>query len=182
VSGKESRTKISIGFRFGDHCGHSALAGCVLGDVQGKDFVFSRLDPINGKGDEIQRVESGEDWALSPDGTKIALTPASVESWIRVLSIPDHNVTELPRSGTWQGVQHVTWAADGKHLFATAWSDPTGQFQSILYADQQGNLQPLNQVKQGAGWFMKMEASPDGRYLAYTERLYEANITMLENF
>jgi len=165
------------------HCGHSPSAGCVLGEVQGKELVFFRLDPIQGKGDEIGR-DSGPlaAWALSPDGTKIVIAPNTAESWIRVLSIPDHKVTELPRSGTWESVQHVTWAADGKHLFATAWSDPTGKFQSILDVDLQGNLQPLNEVKQGAGWLMNMEASPDGHYLAYTERLYAANITMLENF
>jgi Tol biopolymer transport system component len=166
------------------HCGHSASAGCVLGDIQGKELVFFRLDPIKGKGEEIQRIDSDPYafWALSSDGTKIAIAAANEKNWIRVLSIPDHKVLELPHSGTWNIVQHVTWAADGKHLFATAWSDPTGKFQSILYLDQQGNLQPLNEVKQGAGWFMDMEASPDGHYLAYTERLYEANITMLENF
>jgi Tol biopolymer transport system component len=164
------------------HCGHSPSAGCVLGEVQGKELVFSRLDPISGKGDEIQRDSDPlAAWALSPDGTKIAIAPAN-EKWIRVLSISDHKMTELPRSGTWEMVQHVTWAADGKHLLATAWSDPTGKFQSILYVDLQGNLQPLNEVKQGAGWLMDMEASPDGHYLAYTERLFEANITMLENF
>jgi Tol biopolymer transport system component len=170
--------------RYTYHCGHSPSAGCVLGEVQGKELIFSRLDPIKGRGEEIQRIDADPYalWALSPDGTKIAITTASVEGWIRVLSIPDHKVTELPRSGTWNIVQHVTWAADGKHLFATAWSDLTGKSQSILYLDQQGNLQPLNEVKQGAGWFMSMEASPDGHYLAYTERLYEANITMLENF
>ncbi len=169
--------------RYTYHCGHSASAGCVIGDIQGKELVFFRLDPIKGKGEEIQRVNADPYavWALSPDGTKIAIAPAD-EKWIRVLSIPDHTVTELPRSGTWQMVQHVAWAADGKHLFATAWSDPTGKFQAILYVDLQGNVQPLNEVKQGAGWLMDMGASPDGHYLAYTERLYEANITMLENF
>jgi dipeptidyl aminopeptidase/acylaminoacyl peptidase len=165
-------------------CGHSASAGCVLGDVEGKELVFSVLDPVKGKGNEIQRVGSDPyaTWSLSPDGTKIAIAPVSRDNWIQVLSIPDHKVTELPHSGTWEIVQHVTWAADGKHLLATAWADPTGKFQSILYVDLQGNLQPLNEVKQGTGWLMDMQASPDGHYLAYTERLYEANITMLENF
>ena len=181
--GGGARSSIVPG-RYSYRCGHSAWAGCVVGELQGKELVFSRLDPIRGKGDEIQRVDADTyaTWAVSPDGTKIAITPASLEGWIRVLSIPDHKVAELPHSGTWQMVQHVTWAADGKHLFATAWSDPTARFQSVLYVDLQGNLQPLNEVKQGAGWFMSMEASPDGHYLAYTERLYEANITMLENF
>ena len=166
------------------HCGRSASAGCVLGDVEGKELVFFMLDPVKGKGNEIQRVDSDPyaTWSLSPDGTKIAIAPVVRDKWIRILSIPDHKVTDLPRSGTWEAVQHVTWAADGKHLFATAWSDPTGKFQSILYVDLQGNLLPLNEAKQGAGWFMEMEASPDGHYLAYTERLYSANITMLENF
>jgi Tol biopolymer transport system component len=165
-------------------CGDSASAGCVLGDIQGKELVFFMLDPVKGKGNEIQRVDSDPyaTWSLSPDGTKIAIAPVTREKWIQLLSISDHKVTELPRSGSWEIVQHVTWAADGKHLFATAWSDPTGKFQSIVYLDQQGNLQPLNEVKQGAGWLMDMEASPDGHYLAYTERLYQANITMLENF
>ncbi|HVI10473.1 MAG TPA: protein kinase [Candidatus Binatia bacterium] len=170
--------------RYTYHCGHSPGTGCVLSEMQGKDLVFFVLDPAKGKGDEIQRVDAGLNpvWALSPDGTRIAIAPADTGKWILLLSTADHKLTELPRKGTWDAVQHVTWAADGNHLFATAWSEKTGQFQSILSLDLQGNVRPLNQVKQGAGWLMMMEASPDGHYLAYTERLYGANVTMLENF
>jgi eukaryotic-like serine/threonine-protein kinase len=178
-----ARTEIASG-HYSYHCGRSRPAGCVLGEIQGTEIVFFTLDPVKGKGSEIQRVDSGlnPDWALSPDGTKIAIASNDRENWIRVLSLSDHKVTQLPRAGTWQMVQHVTWAADGKHLFATAWSDPTRQFHSILYVDFQGHVQPLNQIKISAGWFSVLAASPDGRYLAYTQRIYEANVTMLENF
>jgi eukaryotic-like serine/threonine-protein kinase len=184
IAGGSRSPLLSAPNNFTYHCGHASSAGCVLGEAQGKELVFSRLDPIKGKGDEIQRVNSGPnpDWALSPDGTTISIAPSNEEEWIRILSIPEHKVRELPRNGTLRMVQHVAWAADGKHLFATAWSDLTSQFQFILYVDLQGRLQSLNEVKQGTGFLMNLEASPDGHYLAYPERLYEANITMLENF
>jgi eukaryotic-like serine/threonine-protein kinase len=170
----------------GYQCGSSPSAGCVLGEFQGKELVFFALDPVKGKGEEIQRMSGNPGfvgWGLSPDGTKLAVVRGDdAAGWIRILSIADRKWTELPRPGTWQDPQFVTWAADGQHLFATGWSIAGQASQSILYIDPQGKLRALNQVKDNVGWLQRPKASPDGHYLAFTNRIFESNVTMLENF
>ncbi|HTA23410.1 MAG TPA: protein kinase [Terriglobales bacterium] len=58
------------------HCGSVPVARCVLAEAKGPQLVFHILDPITGKGAEIERVEmrSGSggnlDWSLSPMETR----------------------------------------------------------------------------------------------------------------
>lgn len=173
-------------------CPHIQGERCVLGELQGKQLIFSVLDTINGKGAEIQRVDvdpaSVHDWSLSPDGTRIAIDDSST-GWIRILTIADPNVVSLPRKGNWQSVASVTWAADGKHLFATAWSDHFSR-QAILSIDLEGNTKIIDELRSGTFgqeltyvnnslWALK--ASPDGRYLAYRKTIWDGNVMMLEN-
>jgi serine/threonine protein kinase/Tol biopolymer transport system component len=168
------------------HCGYLPTAGCVLTEVNGRQLVFSFLDPVEGRGKEIQRLDDASgmvDWSLSPDGTRVAIGDPSLKGWIRILTIADHNIAPLPPNKSWALVQHVTWAADGKHLFATAWSneDPGG-LQAILSLDFQGRAEVIEKIVAGAGWLEDMRASPDGHYLAYTKRNSESNVMLLENF
>ena len=166
------------------HCGYLASSNCVIADANGKQLIFSFLDPVQGKGAEIQRVDLKDpvaDWSLSPDGTRIAVGDEGSGGWIQILTIADGKLASLPHSVTWAGVQHVTWAADGKHLFATAWSNEIpGQYQAILWVDLQGHVEVIEVA--GAGFLQDLRASPDGHYLAYTKRNPESNVMLLENF
>ena len=168
------------------HCGYLPGAGCVIAEVNGRQLVFSSLDPVKGRGAEIQRLENPSgivDWSLSPDGTKIAIGDPDSNGWIRILTIADHKVALLPRIESWAEVQHVTWAADGKHLFATAWSDAMpSQLQAILSLDLKGHVEVVEEIVAGSGWLQDLRASPDGHYLAYTKRNPESNVMLLENF
>jgi DNA-binding winged helix-turn-helix (wHTH) protein/Tol biopolymer transport system component len=165
------------------HCGYLTSANCVIAEANGKQLVFSFLDPVHGKGTEIQRIDVKAlfaDWSLSPDGTRIAIGDPSSGGWIQILTIADGKLASLPHSGTWAGVQHVAWAADGKHLFATAWSNEVpGQYEAILSLDLQGHVEVIEVA--GAGWLQDLRASPDGHYLAYTKRNPENNVMLLEN-
>jgi len=166
------------------HCGYLTSANCVIAEANGEQLVFSFLDPVQGRGSEIQRVDvkaQGTDWSLSPDGTRIAIGDPSSGGWIQILTIADGKLVPLPHNMRWAGVQHVAWAADGKHLFATAWSNEIpGQTQAILSLDLQGHGQVMEVA--GAGWLQDLRASPDGHYLAYTKRNPESNVMLLENF
>jgi Tol biopolymer transport system component len=165
---------------------------CVLAEIQGKQLIFSFLDTINGKGAEIQRVDlpinvpdgvQGIDWSLSPDGTRIAISPR-IPEWIKILIVADHKVVPLPLKGNWPYVVDITWAPDGEHLLATAWCP--GQIcvparEAILSIDLEGNARIIDEVRAGA-FFRAPSASPDGRYLAYSKTVYYDNVMMLENF
>jgi len=166
------------------HCGYLASSNCVIAEANGKRLIFSFLDPVQGKGAEIQRLDLKTpvaDWSLSPDGTRIAIGDESSGGWIQILTIADGRLASVPHSVTWDSVQRVTWAADGKHLFATAWSNEIpGQYQAILSVDLQGHVEVIEVA--GAGWLQDLRASPDGHYLAYTKRNPESNVMLLENF
>jgi DNA-binding winged helix-turn-helix (wHTH) protein/Tol biopolymer transport system component len=167
------------------HCGYLPSSNCVIAEANGKQLIFSFLDPVQGKGAEIQRVDVKAlfaDWSLSPDGTRIAIGDPGSDGWIQILTIADGKLASLPHSVTRANVEHVAWAADGEHLFAAAWSDeiPGQQHQAILSLDLEGHVQVIEVA--GAGWLRDLRASPDGHYLAYTKRNTESNVMLLENF
>jgi len=169
------------------HCGSVSSAGCVVAEIQGQQLVFSRLDPAEGKGAEIERVDVhlggdwSEAWSVSPDGNKIAVVdPAGDRGEVRVLTLADRRIVTLAlRSWKWKEIQSVAWSADGNQLFATAY---TGTSFVIFLIDPRGKLQVLAEVPAGEAWLANPVPSPDGRYLAYMKRTYESNVMMLEHF
>jgi Tol biopolymer transport system component len=164
-------------------CGSVPSARCVLGEMMGRQLVFSILDPAKGKGAEIQRVEVGVSamWSLSPDGNKIAIIdPKRDGSKAWILTVSDGTVVTLALQGwKWKYMQSVAWSADGSHLFATAF---TGTSFVILFIDLRGNFKVLAEVPLGEAWFDDPVPSPDGHYLAYMKRTFEGNVMMLELF
>ena len=165
------------------HCGSVSLALCVLGEVKGQQLVFSILDPVEGKGTEIQRVDlhSNSQWSLSPDGNKIAIISLSASAGdVRILTLANLSVETLKLQGwKWKLMQSVAWSADGSHLFATAYEDASIV---LLLIDECGNLKILDETTPGEAWLNSPVPSPDGHYLAYTKRTYETNVMMLEHF
>ena len=127
------------------HCATMPSTRCVLGEVKGQQLVFSVLDPVDGKGAEIQRValRSAAYWSLSPDGTKIAIAYPGVicgRGTDSNLSRSQNRDFSAPELEWCKIVQSVAWSADGSHLFATAF---TGTSFVILFIDMRGNLQVL---------------------------------------
>jgi serine/threonine protein kinase/Tol biopolymer transport system component len=170
-------------------CGSVPPARCVLAEVQGQELIFSILDPVEGKGAEIQRVGvhsvGGVEWyiywSLSPDGNKIAVVdPEAYVGEVRILTLADRRVVTLPlQNWKWQKIQSIAWSADGSHLFATA---ATGTSFLIVLIDLRGHLQVLTEFVLGDAWPYALVPSPDGHYLAYTKRTFESNLMMLEHF
>jgi DNA-binding winged helix-turn-helix (wHTH) protein/Tol biopolymer transport system component len=164
-------------------CGSVPSAGCVLAEIEPQQLVFYNLDPVRGKGTEIQRLKDIHGfvyWSLSPDGSRIAVTdPAGNMGDAWILTLADHEVVPLTlRRWKWGRMQSLTWSADGSHLFATALAGP------IVLIDLHGNLQVLAETYTGVGraWLYNPVASPDGHYLAYMKRTLESNVMMLEHF
>jgi serine/threonine protein kinase/Tol biopolymer transport system component len=165
------------------HCGSTPSARCVLGQVEGQQLIFSILDPAEGQGTEIERLQFHfyEYWSLSHDGNKIALVdPGASAGEVRILTLADRKVMTLAlQDWKWIRIQSVTWSSDGSHLFATAISETSTV---LLLIDLHGNLQVLDEAPIGETWLYGPVASPDGHYLAYMKRSYESNAMMLENF
>ena len=164
---------------------YSATPGarCVLGEDEGQQLVFSTLDPVDGKGAEIQRLDTHPEaeWSLSPDGNKIAIADWLGHSGeVRILTLSDRKVmTILLQPWKWETVGFVGWSADQSHLFATAMS---GTSVALLFVDLRGKLQVLDETSPNEGLIFWTVASPDGRFVAYSKRIYESNVMMLEHF
>jgi len=172
-------------------CGTVPSARCVLAEDQEQQLVFSFLDPVKGKGAEIQRVEVhpgaadwNQAWALSPDGNKIAISDFDVgmaTAELRILTLADRKVSTFPLQD-WKWCNRIGWAADGTHLFAIANKSWVGGCNELLFVDLSGNLQVLAEAPAGGAEFHHPVVSPDGHHVAYTKRSVESNAMMLEHF
>jgi WD40 repeat protein len=166
-------------------CGSSPASSCVMAELKDKQLILSHLDPVKGKGEEIARLagyQSGEPrWDLSPDGARIAIVdPSEGKGEIRILNLADRRVTVLPiHDWKWQFLAQISWAADGKNLFALAQSPSSI---ALCYVDANGNPRILHEIPAGAAWVSNIVPSPDGRSLALTKRTYTVDVVLLENF
>jgi Tol biopolymer transport system component len=164
-------------------CAASPSKICVLGEIKGNDIVFSFLDPSNGRGPEVAKTELPVglcSWGLSPDGKSIALTKQD-DAGIYLVNLETGAVQTLHLKD-WRIFQSTKWAPDGRHIYFAGWSDTSSSSSAIVTTDLTGNAKALVEIPYGQGWLCCPVPSPDGRFLAYTERIYEPNVAMLENF
>ena len=146
-----------------------------------KQLIFSKLDPLHGRGSELARFDSedstaGYEWTLSPDGTRIALAKQFDES-IRLIPLNGQSRRVIQVKG-WNHFRHIIFDAEGEGLFA---SHPSRRGAVLLHINLDGRAKVLWEV---AGYNVNLRAipSPDGRRLALRASLVEDNVWMMENF
>lgn len=170
--------------RYSYECGHAPNSLCVMADLQpDNQLVFYKLDPTKGKGAEIARIQDYKSetahWNLSPQGTQAVIAGPS-QQMVRVLNVEDLKVTPWPvhiLQTEW--VFSVGWSADAKQLLAIVGSDSSFK---LVTLDANGKCTVLYEVPTKRGWLTGPIASPDGRYLAFTQRTYMSDLVLLENF
>jgi Tol biopolymer transport system component len=167
--------------QYGYHCATAPSSICVLRESREKHLIFYSLDPTKGRGPELATLESSAEyaWDLSPDGKNIAIVQRFETAHpFRVVSLATGAVRELALKG-WSNIQAAAWSADGNRIYVTARSSSSW---AILSVDLQGNVGALLEVPMGQSWLWDPVPSPDGRYLAFVQRVFENNAAMLENF
>ncbi len=145
------------------------------------ELIFYALDPVQGLGKELARTRLGPSifvkWRVSPEGLRIAI--ARLDQLIEQVRVIDF------RNGTKRNLQlphrWIIWSlsrtADGNSLFAAGLS--TAYF--IARIDLDGKTQVL--LNRGRSqWLGLLCPSPDGRYLAFSQRIFDSNVWLLENF
>ena len=177
------RSTLMMG-RYTYACGSSPSSSCVVAELKDKQLIFSHLDPVKGRGEEIASIAGYKSqfprWDLSPDGVRIAIVEPLGKGAIRILNLADRRVTILPvRDWKWQDLEQISWAADGKSWFALAQS---GSSVALLFVDAYGNPRILHEIPAGSGWVTTIVPSPDGKHLAFTKRVYLHDVMLLENF
>jgi serine/threonine protein kinase len=160
-------------------------SSCVMSELKGEQLIFSHLDPVKGKGEEIARLDGYQSpeplWGLSPDGSRLAIVDEGQQKGaIRILNLANHKITVLSvQNWKWEYFQRISWTADGKSLLALA-ASPSSV--ALLLIDANGNPRVLYEIPAGAGWIANIVPSPDGRSLAFTKRIYVNDVMLLENF
>jgi len=155
---------------------------CVLGERRDKKFVISALDPIGGRGPDLASVElplGVREMSLSPEGKNIALIRDD-DSAIYIVGLEKGALQRLDLK-EWKALQSARWSANGRRIYVGGMSQDSSHW-AIFTTDLAGNINMLVEVKGGQGWLYGPRPSPDGRFLAYTERLFESNVSLLEDF
>ena len=162
-------------------CARSPSTLCAIAERSQdlKQLIFTAFGPLQGRGGELTRFDidpqGNYDWALSPDGTRIAVL-SMLEGRIHILSLSRNAMEEFAVKG-WKSLDSVAWTADGKALFV---SNHTQDGSVLLHVSLQGNSQVLWRQEGGVGTFGI--PSPDGRHLAIMGWTLNSNIWMMENF
>jgi WD40 repeat protein len=152
-------------------------------DNDRKQLVFTGLDPVKGRGSELYRFEEGDDpavwydWAISPDGTRIAFVATGGRT-IHVFSLSGQP-EQLINPKEWSSLEGLSWDTDGKGLLS---SSSTQRSAVLLYIDLQGNARVLWEQRGRAGNRLLGYPSPDGHHLAITAIAVNSNAWMMENF
>jgi eukaryotic-like serine/threonine-protein kinase len=162
------------------HCATAANGACVLSILDKNQLVFYSLDPLKRQGKELARTTTGEpgrwmNWALSPDGKRIALTASSeLRERVRILDLQTGEQRELPAPSIIIG--GLSWSPDGSALYSASQRNRTFY---VLRLDLSGKFQILfNQ----SDFLCCPVVSPDGRFLVFSRQSSEANIYALEHF
>lgn len=160
-------------------CSSKPDGNCVIGEVRQGQVVFTVFDAASGARGEI--LKTGIDprlsfWDLAPDGSRIAVGSRERKAGrVRILPVAGGSAGELivKDQARWR---NVGWAADGKSLFVTLEYSKGG---GIVHVTLDGKAKELYRT---IGWVDRVVASPDGRYLAYSELNFDSNVWMLEHF
>ena len=154
---------------------------CALSRWQEGQLIFFALDPTNGPGAELAETKLGMpemlEWSISPEGSRIAVASQDqLREQIRILDPLNGTERNIQLPHDWK-VWSLNWTSDGSALFAAV--QTTGYF--LARIDLNGKIQML--LDRGrAQWLSNPSPSPDGRYLAFSQRTFESNVWLMENF
>ena len=166
----------------GVRCARLPSTLCILVEPGSKQLFFYALDPVTGRGRELARTEGEwDDWDLSPDGLRIALSIWETErSRIRILDLVGRTARDLEVKGQ-HGLAYIAWSADGTGLFVRGFGHMDSSERRLLYVGLDGGVHVLRRTITTTGPCL-LRPSPDGRHLAWAETTWDANVWMLENF
>jgi eukaryotic-like serine/threonine-protein kinase len=163
---------------------------CVIRRTENRQYVFSELDPVRGVGAELARTAFTAsirgDWALSPDGTMVAIPDHDRhQARIRIVKLdsstagPVEAILAVPDMAPLNG---LNWSADGRGWYAVILRSPRPEWpftrSALAYIDLKGHAHVLREFE-GTSFAVP---APDGNRLAFVDFLVSSNAWMLERF
>jgi Tol biopolymer transport system component len=151
---------------------------CAIATVAEDHLVFWSVDPTTGRGPELGRFKvdwkSDYGWALSPDGTRIAIQRRGAPE-IYVLSTETRSMKTITVRG-WNNGISLDWTADGSGFFICTLQPRA----VLLHVDLEGNATPLWEPKgSNTTWALP---SPDGQHIAMPSAAVSSNAWMIKQF
>lgn len=163
-------------------CPQMAGHPCVLSQLEGKELAFYELDPVRGKGAQINKIEVVGDWSfywqVSPDGSQLAVVDRNYKDRIKLLNLADRTWHDFAVEPGWDNFQSIAWAASGKGFFLTGGLPGTSSY-NLLYVGPSGKVVCLLSNDRNQ-WMTQPRASPNGKYLAFQAQTWDSNVWLLE--
>ena len=162
-------------------CPARPASSCVFSHWEEGELIFDAIDPVQGRGKELARTRLGPpmavDWRVSPEGSRIAVASLDqLREQVRVIDFRSGTERNLQLPQGWN-IFSLSWTEDGNALFAAGMA--TEYFMARIELD--GKTRVL--LNRGRSQFLGfLCASPDGRHLAFTQRAFQSNAWLLENF
>ena len=179
VRGGTSQLVATAGGRFS--CAKSPATTCALTEPSddGKQLVFSYLDPMRGRGAAFLRLDmdpgSESSWELSNDGTRIAFL-AGLNQSVRIVSLNGEARRDFAIPG-WNGQTRLAWARNGNGLFVARQAQGAAL---LFHLNLLGKCRMVWKQEGDRGTYGI--PSPDGRHLAIMRWTATSNAWMLEDF
>jgi eukaryotic-like serine/threonine-protein kinase len=165
--------------KFSYRCALKATV-CVLAEVVNGVRKLGLLDPVKGRGADLGQTDAttNDTWSLSADGNNVAVAAENANR-IEVLDLQTQRKRTIELTG-WQ-VQEASWSPDNQHLYITGiCAEPKNTF-GVGVVGLDGEVKRLASVPYGQGWVQSPSPSPDGHYLGFRLRQYDANVFLLES-
>jgi Tol biopolymer transport system component len=160
-------------------CPVRGTADCVLAESDGKQIVFTAIDPNAGRKEVITKFIGDPDyssWDLSPDGSRVAVATYDYKtadvSVIPVKGGAPEKFSALP----WTQLMAPAWAADGKSLYI---SSDSSRGSSVIHMVLG---QPSKLLWKSVWDVYQITPSPDSRSLALGAQTYDSNAWIIPNF
>ncbi len=154
---------------------------CAMNGLEDNNLVFYAFDPVRGKGPQLGKIEVDThwllDWAISPDGSEIAVVDHNHDGRIELLNLSDGSWHGLVVQPGWGAFQSIAWQADGKGFFVT---NLLPESFNMIHVALSGKVQLLLSNPQRQ-WMVRPRPSPDGKFLAYQAQTTDSNVWLLES-
>jgi eukaryotic-like serine/threonine-protein kinase len=160
-------------------CPPKAGSLCVLSEGSAGRVAFSTFDPVQGRIGDIATIDvkGSVSWDVSPDGSRLAVIEADVNSRIRILPTKSGGRSlEVPIKG-FRTLGSLGWAAVGASLFVTGTAPEGGSI--IRHVSFDGTSHVLYKVNAS---LERPLQSPDGRYLSFGQATSNSNVWTIQNF
>jgi DNA-binding winged helix-turn-helix (wHTH) protein/Tol biopolymer transport system component len=165
-------------------CARSPSQLCLYDVRTASEILFFSFDPATGKRAELSQLKIQDEspyvynWSLSPDGRILATAKGKLvqsDPSIAFYSVEDGSKRSVRIKG-WTGISSIDFAADGRSLWAPAFTN-SGKW-ALLNIGLNGQTKiVLEETSMTIGWAIP---SPDGRHLALWEARGNSNVWLLQ--